>query len=283
MKLSHHTWREHAETASPGRGDGVRKQSAITNAAALPTANQSPCELKHQLELERQGRPFVVFRNGEGKLVVVPLPGGREITIGRRADSKISLAWDQAVSRLHAELECVGDEWLLVDDGLSRNGTFVNDECVAGRRRLIDGDLDRDDVGVFDAGGAEGLAPEALAGPGIGRLFARQDLQRARLFKRPVARTVEDRGCASSYLRLDLEAAEDRSRRETRHGAAPGRRLGLIGRHLIRRRSPCMLSGCLKGVPHAHVPCRREVQRHATVDGRHEAGLGSSDGQGGIP
>ena len=118
-------------------------RSAITNAAALPTANQSPCELKHQLELERQRRPFVVFRNCEGKLIVIPLPGAREITIGRRADSKISLAWDQAVSRLHAELERVGDEWLLVDDGLSRNGTFVNDERVVGRRRLTDGDLVR--------------------------------------------------------------------------------------------------------------------------------------------
>jgi pSer/pThr/pTyr-binding forkhead associated (FHA) protein len=33
-----------------------------------------------------------------------------------------------------------GGSWLIVDDGLSRNGTFVNGERVTGRRRLQDGD-----------------------------------------------------------------------------------------------------------------------------------------------
>ena len=45
------------------------------------------------------------------------------------------------MSRTHAQLELVGDEWTLVDDGLSRNGSFVNGERVAGRRRLADGDV----------------------------------------------------------------------------------------------------------------------------------------------
>jgi pSer/pThr/pTyr-binding forkhead associated (FHA) protein len=34
----------------------------------------------------------------------------------------------------------VGEEWTVQDDGLSRNGTFLNDERVNGRRRLNDGD-----------------------------------------------------------------------------------------------------------------------------------------------
>jgi DNA-binding NarL/FixJ family response regulator len=38
-------------------------------------------------------------------------------------------------------LEPVGAEWTLVDDGLSRNGSFVNGERVHSRRRLADGDL----------------------------------------------------------------------------------------------------------------------------------------------
>jgi pSer/pThr/pTyr-binding forkhead associated (FHA) protein len=29
----------------------------------------------------------------------------------------------------------------VIDDGLSRNGTFVNDRRVEGRRRLMDGDV----------------------------------------------------------------------------------------------------------------------------------------------
>ena len=48
--------------------------------------------------------------------------------------------WDSEVSRLHAQLEPVGRDWIVVDDGLSRNGTFVNGERVNGRRRLRDGD-----------------------------------------------------------------------------------------------------------------------------------------------
>ncbi len=34
----------------------------------------------------------------------------------------------------------MGVEWVLVDEGLSRNGSFVNGERVEGRRLLDDGD-----------------------------------------------------------------------------------------------------------------------------------------------
>jgi pSer/pThr/pTyr-binding forkhead associated (FHA) protein len=38
-------------------------------------------------------------------------------------------------------LERVGTDWILVDGGLSRNGTFVNGERLLGRRRLEDCDV----------------------------------------------------------------------------------------------------------------------------------------------
>ena len=41
---------------------------------------------------------------------------------------------------MHAQLEEIGPEWALADDGISRNGTYVNAERVTGRRRLRDGD-----------------------------------------------------------------------------------------------------------------------------------------------
>ena len=63
-----------------------------------------------------------------------------EITVGRGADCDVALGWDREVSRLHAQLERVGAHWVLVDDGLSRNGSFVNGERVVGRRALRDGD-----------------------------------------------------------------------------------------------------------------------------------------------
>ena len=40
-----------------------------------------------------------------------------------------------------AQLERVGRDWVLVDDGLSRNGTFLNGERLVGRHRLHDGDV----------------------------------------------------------------------------------------------------------------------------------------------
>ena len=42
---------------------------------------------------------------------------------------------------MHALLERLHEEWSAVDDGGSRNGSFVNGERVDGRRRLRDGDV----------------------------------------------------------------------------------------------------------------------------------------------
>jgi pSer/pThr/pTyr-binding forkhead associated (FHA) protein len=53
----------------------------------------------------------------------------------------VALTWDPDVSRVHAELARLADDWTVVDDGLSRNGTFINGERVEGRRRLFDGDI----------------------------------------------------------------------------------------------------------------------------------------------
>jgi hypothetical protein len=98
-------------------------------------------ELQAQLEAERRGAPFLAYRDGAGTHVLVELaPGDGPVTVGRRPDSDLALPWDGEVSRVHAQLEPVGHEWALVDDGLSRNGTYVNGERVAGRRRLRDGD-----------------------------------------------------------------------------------------------------------------------------------------------
>ena len=62
------------------------------------------------------------------------------MSIGRDPGSDVRLDWDTEVSRAHAILERVGSAWTLVDDGLSRNGSFVNGQRVRGRRRLADGD-----------------------------------------------------------------------------------------------------------------------------------------------
>jgi pSer/pThr/pTyr-binding forkhead associated (FHA) protein len=93
---------------------------------------------------ERAGVPFVVFRDGDGRQQIVGLPVEEQrVAVGRRPERGIHLTWDPEVSRIHAILEHVAGAWTVVDDGLSRNGTFVNDCQVNGRRRLDDGDLVR--------------------------------------------------------------------------------------------------------------------------------------------
>jgi FHA domain len=101
----------------------------------------SPAELKARIEAEREGRPLLVYRDERGGQRILALEPGVPVTIGRDAACSVPLAWDARVSRLHAELHEVGGQWVVADDGLSRNGTFLNGERVAGRRRLADGDL----------------------------------------------------------------------------------------------------------------------------------------------
>ena len=65
------------------------------------------------------------------------------LTVGRAPGCEVPLSWDEGVSRAHAQLERLGGshDWALIDDGLSRNGSFVNGERLRRRRRLVDGDL----------------------------------------------------------------------------------------------------------------------------------------------
>jgi pSer/pThr/pTyr-binding forkhead associated (FHA) protein len=112
----------------------------VADHAATPHAT-SPAELKAQIEAERAGLPFVVYRDGDGRHRIVALEAEpARVTVGRRSSAQISLNWDEEVSRLHAELARVGEDWTLSDDGLSLNGSFVNGRPVHGNRRLRDGD-----------------------------------------------------------------------------------------------------------------------------------------------
>jgi pSer/pThr/pTyr-binding forkhead associated (FHA) protein len=109
----------------------------------FPSHSLSPSELAGLLEAERRGIPFLAYRDGAGGLQIESLDGRTRVAIGRADDNDLGLGWDPEVSRTHAQLELVGGDWTLVDDGLSRNGSFVNGERVRGRRRLDDGDAFR--------------------------------------------------------------------------------------------------------------------------------------------
>ena len=84
--------------------------------------------------------PFLTYTDGGGNRKFVLLTPSPSMSIGRDDGCDIALPWDAAVSRLHAQLDRIGPNWTLVDEGLSRNGTFLNGDRINGRRGLRDGD-----------------------------------------------------------------------------------------------------------------------------------------------
>jgi pSer/pThr/pTyr-binding forkhead associated (FHA) protein len=141
---------------------------------------ESGRELKAVLDAARAGRPFLLFRDSGGnqRLHVLDDSAGW-LTLGRAAESDVTLSWDEQVSAVHAELHRVGGEWIVLDDGLSSNGTFLNGERVSGRRRLRDNDLLR--VGrtllVYRASSPASAAATVEAdGPPLERLTETQRL-----------------------------------------------------------------------------------------------------------
>jgi hypothetical protein len=101
-----------------------------------------PSEIEALLIATRRGAPFLFLRDGEGALRLIPL-GGERMVLGRAPECDLEIAWDPRVSGVHAHLERRGRQWVIEDDGLSRNGTFVNGERLGGQRALRDGDLVR--------------------------------------------------------------------------------------------------------------------------------------------
>ena len=102
----------------------------------------SAAELKEQLDAERRGLPFLLYRDEAGTQRIKHLtPDIERLTIGRTPENDIALTWDPHVSRVHAELSRAGGGWIVDDDGLSRNGTWVNGDKLLRRRLLNEGDV----------------------------------------------------------------------------------------------------------------------------------------------
>lgn len=122
---------------------GLDPVSDAPQSSAKPPAPQarSASELKSIIETERQGHSFLLWRDRAGAQRIVTLTERRTVTVGRSSSNEIVLAGDGEASRAHAVLELIGGDWTVSDEGLSRNGTFVNGKRIAQRRRLADGDV----------------------------------------------------------------------------------------------------------------------------------------------
>jgi hypothetical protein len=129
-----------------------------------PAGAQSASEMKARVEAECDGRSFLLYRDGHDRQQLFFFePRSSTATVGRQPPADLLLDWDEQVSRLHARFEFLDGAVELVDDGLSRNGTFVNGERLGGRRRLSDGDTLR-----FGTTAITFRSPERAAGEPAG-------------------------------------------------------------------------------------------------------------------
>jgi pSer/pThr/pTyr-binding forkhead associated (FHA) protein len=126
----------------------------------------TPQELQQLIAHQRAAVPFLTWREPGGPLQFVTLDAGRTgATIGRAPKADVRLKDDGAVSSVHAELRPLAEQWVVSDDGLSRNGTYVDGAKVGMHHRLRDQDRIR--VGntllVFHAPQPAGAIGQELA------------------------------------------------------------------------------------------------------------------------
>jgi pSer/pThr/pTyr-binding forkhead associated (FHA) protein len=181
-----------------------------------PRATSAP-ELKAQIEAERLGRPFLVYRDADGEQQILTIGEGvSELWVGRSGSTDVRLDFDSEVSGLHAQIEIVGAECTLVDDGLSRNGSFVNGERISGRRRLLDGDTLRfGRTGVLfrapgqSAASETALSADALTAAGVSPAQKRVLIALCRPFKEGAAfATPATNGQIAGELHLSVDAVK---------------------------------------------------------------------------
>jgi len=196
---------------------------------AFDRSEFSAPELADQLAAERQGRPFLLYRDAERAQCLVELEGDR-ISVGREAGNDVHLGWDPEASRVHALLERVAGSWTVTDDELSRNGTYVNGTRVRGRRRLSDHDVIRfgstpvhyrdpaDSSG--ETAPAAGSAPAAEVTPAQHRVLVA--LCRPLLDPRDQAATPQSNGEIAAELTVSVEAVRSHMKQLFRLFEVPG-------------------------------------------------------------
>ncbi|MFN8122365.1 MAG: FHA domain-containing protein [Thermoleophilia bacterium] len=109
---------------------------------ATDFAHRNQDEFRVLRDAEHTGDPFLLARDGDGRLRAFPLrDAARPLSAGRQEGCDVRLDWDERVSRIHATIEFEAGDWSVVDAGRSLNGTYVNGERVARRVRLRDRDV----------------------------------------------------------------------------------------------------------------------------------------------
>ncbi len=173
-----------------------------------------PRHLKEIIAAEAAGVPFLHWLDGDGEQHILMLGDDRpRVTVGRRTDCDVPLSWDAEVSRQHALLEPIGEDWTLVDDNLSKNGSFVNGTQVRGRHRL--NNRDRLCFGVTyvtyrEATHAEGSESTARP-PGAAGQIPLTDIQRKLLIAlcRPIMESTSTTPATNPQIAAEVHLSVD--------------------------------------------------------------------------
>jgi hypothetical protein len=182
----------------------------------------TPRHLKAQIEAERTGVPFLHWLDSDGEQHILMLAAERaRVTIGRREQSDVPLTWDLEVSRAHALLEPIGEEWTVIDDGLSRNGSFVNGSRIHGRQRLHDRDrlcFGNTHVVYREPSPAEGSQSTARA-PGSPGTVPLTDTQRKLLIAlcRPIVESSSATPATNPQIAAEVFLSVDAVKANMRH------------------------------------------------------------------
>jgi hypothetical protein len=182
----------------------------------------TPRHLKAQIEAERTGVPFLYWLDSDGEQHILMLAAERaRVTIGRREQSDVPLTWDLEVSRAHALLEPIGEEWTVIDDGLSRNGSFVNGSRIHGRQRLHDRDrlcFGNTHVVYREPSPAEGSQSTARA-PGSPGTVPLTDTQRKLLIAlcRPIVESSSATPATNPQIAAEVFLSVDAVKANMRH------------------------------------------------------------------
>jgi len=152
-------------------------------------------ELQAVLHAARDRAPFLVYRDPAGAQRILGFGSERTaLTLGRNPTADLSIGWDDQVSALHAVIERLASELTLRDDGLSRNGSYLNGERVHGIRRLRDGDmlrLGRTLILVRNPADADRSATAAALRPSQAANLSEQQRKVLSVLCRPLTNTSE--------------------------------------------------------------------------------------------
>lgn len=132
---------------------------------------------------------------------------GKRTSIGRHPDQAIQIL-DRVVSKQHAEIVSLPDGGFAVQDGGSRNGTYVNGSLIQGGHRLSDGD--RVTVGSTDMFYHEEREPntDSFTETRGGRVTIHSDDLQTHI-RSKLAHQVQDRFLPESTIRDDATVRRD--------------------------------------------------------------------------